>query len=315
MTSKQSPIDAVKLDAVKRPNVPEGWQLVRLGDVAEVVMGQSPPGRNVIDLDGNTSPKKGLPFVQGNAEFTQKSPRPVKWCIDPLKVAQIADILLSVRAPVGATNRADTRLAIGRGLAAVRFSGVDSRFSWHLFNDAKRGFQRVTQGSTFPAIGATEVKSLPILLPPLAEQRAIAAVLDSIDEAIERTEAVIAATEQLRDSLLHELLTRGVPGWHTAWKDVPGLGTIPADWDVVRLGDVAEINRSNWDPVEGASILYLDLTAVAAPGILLPPREIDAVEAPRNPDGNPLLGRGIWSVRPIRAGRGSKFARAMRWRS
>ena len=52
-------------------------------------------------------------------------------------------------------------------------------------------------------------------------------MLDSIDEAIERTEAVIAATETLRDSLLHELLTRGVPGWHTEWKDVPGIGTIP----------------------------------------------------------------------------------------
>ena len=51
------------------------------------------------------------------------------------------------------------------------------------------------------------------------------------------TAAVIAATEQLRDSLLHQLLTR-VPGWHTAWKDVPGLGTIPAAWEVVRLGEV-----------------------------------------------------------------------------
>ena len=53
------------------------------------------------------------------------------------------------------------------------------------------------------------------------EQRVIAAVLDSIDEVIERTEAVIAATERLRDALLHELLTRGVPGWHSEWKDAP----------------------------------------------------------------------------------------------
>ena len=63
-------------------------------------------------------------------------------------------------------------------------------------------------------------------------------MLDSIDDAIERTEAVIAATEQLRDSMLHQLLTRGVPGWHMEWKDVPGLGTMPADWEVVRLGEV-----------------------------------------------------------------------------
>ena len=49
-------------------------------------------------------------------------------------------------------------------------------------------------------------------MPPLAEQRRIAAVLDAIDDAIERSEAVIAATEELRRSLLHELLSRGVPG-------------------------------------------------------------------------------------------------------
>ena len=86
----------------------------------------------------------------------------------------------------------------------------------------------------------------PIILPPLPEQRAIADVLDSIDEAIERTEAVIAATETLRDSLLHELLTRGVPGWHTEWKDVPGIGTIPANWEVVRLGEVATVERGKF---------------------------------------------------------------------
>ena len=99
-----------------------------------------------------------------------------------------------------------------------------------------------TAGSTgLKNLSLNWLRSLPILLPPLPEQRAIAAVLDSIDDAIERTEAVIAATEQLRDSLLHQLLTRGVPGWHTEWKDVPGLGTIPAGWEVVRLGEVYDV--------------------------------------------------------------------------
>ena len=88
-------------------------------------------------------------------------------------------------------------------------------------------------------LGST--RSLSLLLPPLAEQRRIAAILDAIDEAIERTEAVIAATERLRNALLHDLLTLGVPGWHSEWRDVPGLGVIPSDWEVVRLGDVAEV--------------------------------------------------------------------------
>ena len=82
--------------------------------------------------------------------------------------------------------------------------------------------------------------------PPLPEQRAIAAVLDSLDDAIKGAEAVIAATEGLRDALLHDLLTRGLPGKHTEFRDVPGLGTIPADWEVVRLGDVATVERGKF---------------------------------------------------------------------
>ncbi len=93
-------------------------------------------------------------------------------------------------------------------------------------------------GQAYPAVRPEDVAAYSLLLPPLPEQRAIAAVLDSIDEAIERTEEVIAATERLRDALLHDLLTRGLPGHHTDWRDVPGLDTIPASWEVVRLGDV-----------------------------------------------------------------------------
>lgn len=77
----------------------------------------------------------------------------------------------------------------------------------------------------------------------LPEQRRIAAVLDAVDETIEQTEAVIAATKEARKAVLNDLLTRGVPGRHTEWKHVPGLGTIPACWDVLRLQDVADTAR------------------------------------------------------------------------
>ena len=87
--------------------------------------------------------------------------------------------------------------------------------------------------------------------PPLPEQRAIAAVLDGIDEAIERTGEVIDASEAVRDALLHELLTRGLPGRYSEWADVPGLGTVPASWDVVRLRENARLST-------GAGPVYSD---------------------------------------------------------
>ena len=127
---------------------------------------------------------------------------------------------------------------------------VDRSFIYHhvmapLFS---RHLEASMTGQAYPAVRPSDVTSYRLALPPLPEQRAVAAVLDSIDEAIESTDAAIAATERLRDALLHELLTHGVPGWHTEWKEVPGVGTIPVDWEVVRLGDVVTVASGQSDP-------------------------------------------------------------------
>ena len=127
-------------------SIPEGWQVVRLGDVAEVVMGQSPPGETVPDWEGDFGYDDGLPFIQGNAEFGVKSPRPLKWCVQPVKVAYPDDLLISVRAPVGQTNRASEELSIGRGLAAIRFSEPSQAFGWHMVNHTKGALERGRSG-------------------------------------------------------------------------------------------------------------------------------------------------------------------------
>ena len=140
-------------------------------------------------------------------------------------------------------------------------------------------YQRIGEGSIHrrKSISFERLGRLIFNIPVIEEQRRILNVLDANDEAIERTEAVIAATERLRDSLLHELLTRGVPGWHREWKEVAGVGTVPACWEVVRLGEVAEVqtgravNRKSvkhWDveipylSVANVKDGYLDLSAV-----------------------------------------------------
>lgn len=113
---------------------------------------------------------------------------------------------------------------------------VDPRWTYHTLSRAD--LPRLNRATGIPGLNRDDVHAIIRPIPPLPEQRAIAAVLDAVDETVERTEAVIAATEELRRALLHELLTRGVPGWHSEWKHVPGLGTVPACWEVVRLGDV-----------------------------------------------------------------------------
>ena len=163
----------------------------------------------------------------------------------------------------------------------VRDCSQDFLFAWLMSPSRLPSYRAISMGTNVRRRRADfgDFSKLPILLPPLPEQRAIAAVLDRIDDAMERTEAVIVATERLRDTLLHELLTRGVPGLHSEWKEAPGIGTIPTCWDVVRLGDVAEVQTGravNGKAIVGGSLEvpylrvanvkdgYLDLTTVKA---------------------------------------------------
>ena len=143
---------------------------------------------------------------------------------------------------------------------------IDLRWAFYLLSMAKRlSLAKPSHRGSRLKPGVTICPwAEPILLPPLHEQRRIAEVLDSIDEAIERAETVITSTEQLRDALLHDLLTKGVPGWHTEWKDAPNIGQIPACWEVARLGDVAEVNprRPSLDTEHDTPVNFVPMAAV-----------------------------------------------------
>ena len=172
------------------------WETHRLGDVAQLKMGQSPPGSRVTDLDG------GLPFLQGNAEFGSRCPTATLQCDEAARRSAPGDSLISVRAPVGAINRADRGYGIGRGLAAVTFDVIDPDFGHHALIKWSRDLQRVSQGTTFSAIGRMELAALQFPVPPLEEQRWIAEILDMIDETIQATERVIAKLRANTDGLI-----------------------------------------------------------------------------------------------------------------
>lgn len=84
-------------------------------------------------------------------------------------------------------------------------------------------------------------------LPPLSEQKKVSKILLSLDEAIKQIKNVITKTEQLRDVLRYKLLNRGLPGYHKVWKEVHGIGTTPASWQVIRLGHIANVEFSSVD--------------------------------------------------------------------
>ena len=240
--------------SVENRAIPDGWRVVRLGDVAKVETGGT-PSRSKPSYWGGSVP------WMASGEINQ---RRVMWTAEHVTQAGLdssnakefpkGTVMLAMNGQ-GATRGKVALLGIeaacNQSLAAITGNRTDNPFLFQLLWSSYDHLRALT-GDGRSGLNLGLIRSLPILLPPPSEQRAIAAVLDSIDEAIERTEAVIAATERLRDALLHELLTRGVPGWHSEWKHAPGIGTIPACWDVVQLGDVADVKGGKRLP-KGAS--------------------------------------------------------------
>lgn len=207
--------------------LPDGWRWVRLGEVCEIIAGQSPPSSTYRNIP------EGLPFFQGKADFGLLNPVPRVWCIEPNKVALPGDILISVRAPVGPTNISNVKCCIGRGLAAIRCENSSDR---DFILSAIRHFESMLiekgTGSTFQAINRHDLERLSIPLPPLPEQQRIAAILNDQMALVEKARAAAQARLEAIKALSAAFLRQVFPQ--------PGQ-TLSDGWRWVKLDEVAEV--------------------------------------------------------------------------
>ncbi len=112
-----------------------------------------------------------------------------------------------------------------------------------------RDIRRYIAGGTRSKLTQAELRSIEFSVPPFPEQRQIAEILDTLDEAIRKTEEIIAKLKQVKQGLLHDLLTRGIddngelrdPDRHPEQFKDSALGRIPKGWSTKTLGDVAEV--------------------------------------------------------------------------
>jgi type I restriction enzyme S subunit len=184
--------------------------LAPLVDVADIFMGQSPPG-STYNSDGN-----GLPFFQGKTDFGDIFPTVRMYCTEPKRIAEVNDILISVRAPVGPTNLAPIKSAIGRGLAAIRCKeNTDVKYLLYFLRYNEPRLAQLGKGSTFEAIGRDELEDIRVPLPPLPEQQRIAAILDRADR-LRRTRRYAA---QLSETFLQAVFVRMFGEYVTADTD------------------------------------------------------------------------------------------------
>ncbi|MBC6421788.1 MAG: restriction endonuclease subunit S, partial [Hormoscilla sp. SP12CHS1] len=181
------------------PGFGEEWQVKRLGDIANITMGQSPSSQYY------NSEEIGLPLIQGNADIKNRRAVIRKSTSEVTKKCYDGDIILSVRAPVGEVAKTNFDACIGRGVSAI-FYPNDFLYHYLIFREGR--WSKLSKGSTFDSINSTEIKDLEIKLPvDLIEQRVIATILSDMDAEIAALEKRCAKTQAMKQGMMQELLT------------------------------------------------------------------------------------------------------------
>lgn len=139
------------------------------------------------------------------------------------------------------------------GFAILRAKRMHPRFLYHLIfsDEVSSQVRKLELGSNYPAINESDVSNLCIPIPPGAEQRRIAEILDTIDEAIKKNEALISKLKAMKQGLLQDLLTRGLdkngklrdPKAHPEKFKEFGLRKVPRSWTVGKLGTQLAFQR------------------------------------------------------------------------
>ena len=165
-------------------------EYITIKDICAINMGQSP------DSNSYNENGEGVPFFQGNADFGERYPVTRKWCSAPTKIAKSGDILISVRAPIGALNYAKEECCIGRGLAALApdKSKVSPEFIFWLLKAKNQELNSKGTGSTFKAIGRNVLEETRVPDIPLEKQAECSDTLEKIYSVI-----------QFRKQQLHKL--------------------------------------------------------------------------------------------------------------
>ena len=163
-----------------------------LKDIAKITMGQSP------DSSSYNKEKDGLPFFQGNADFGELYPNERLWCNEPKKVAMPGDILISVRAPIGALNYAKDKSCIGRGLAAITIKNIVERnYIFHFLKARNNYLNSKGTGSTFKAIGKNVLEE--VLVPQISreEQQKCVNMIDLLGSIMRERQSQIDKLDEL----------------------------------------------------------------------------------------------------------------------
>lgn len=167
------------------------WKEVKLGDVCDVTMGQSPKSEFYNQIG------EGIPFLQGNRTFGMKYPIFDTYTTKVTKLAKKNEVIMSVRAPVGALNITKENVCLGRGVCGLRHKNNNQEFLYYLLKYNVDKLIKRESGTVFGSVNKNDIESLEILyIDDEKEQKAISSILSALDDKIELNQQINNNLEQ-----------------------------------------------------------------------------------------------------------------------
>ncbi len=181
------------------------WLTKKLDEISNINMGQSPSSTSY-----NTE-KVGMPLIQGNADIKNRISLPRNWTSEPTKICEIGDLILTVRAPVGAIAKSNHKACIGRGVCSIKNKANSNiNFIYQFLLDFENKWSALEQGSTFTAVSGNEIKNLQLNIPSIEEQTRIANFLSSVDEKINLLKEKKELLEDYKKGIMQKIFNQEI---------------------------------------------------------------------------------------------------------
>ena len=181
--------------------VPEGWEMKKLIDIAEIIMGQSPKSEYYNDK------QRGLPFHQGVTNYGYRFVVDEMFSTSLTRVAEAGSILFSVRAPVGRMNITKNRIIIGRGLASLNHKDELQSLLFYMLKSRFYKDNLIGNGAIYASITKDDLYSQAFLIPDNKLSYEFNTITKEIDQHIENADRQINLLQQARDVLLPKLMS------------------------------------------------------------------------------------------------------------
>ena len=173
------------------------WEQCKLGDVVNIIMGQSPDSKNY------TNNSSDHILVQGNADIKNGFVYPRVWTTQITKQGHSGDLIMSVRAPVGDIAKTEYDVVLGRGVCAIK----GNEFIFQLLTKMKENdyWESLSTGSTFDSINSNDIKNAEIFIPSLEEQTQIGNFFKQLDDTIALHQKELAKYQQIKTACLEKM--------------------------------------------------------------------------------------------------------------